>query len=177
MKPSAPSEVQELANQVGVFIQYWGFKSVHGRLWAHLFLSNEPLDAGALIKRLAISKALVSMSLKELMKYKVVRVAGRSPEGTVLYDANPDLTGVILNVLKMRERKLIDRVSAACQNLREVSAEEKTKHKLSDDRIEAMGDLIKTGRRTLESFLALTSTDMRPWRRFQSSDQNKNSHY
>ncbi len=177
MKPLAPPEVQELANQVGVFIQYWGFKSVHGRLWAHLFLSKEPLDAGALIKRLAVSKALVSMSLKDLLKYKVVRMAGKSPEGTALYDANPDVTGVILNVLKLRERKLIDRVSTACESLKSLSDDEMTKWKLSNDRVRAMSDLVKTGRRTLESFLALTSTDMRPWRRFQSSDASKNAHY
>jgi DNA-binding transcriptional regulator GbsR (MarR family) len=170
MKPAALHEVQELANQIGAFIQYWGFKSVHGRLWAHLFLSSEPLDASALIKRLGVSKALISMSLKDLLKYKVVRVTGKSTDGTVLYDTSTDLTAVILNVLKMRERKLIDRVSAACSDVKGLTEAQTTQWKLSQERIAAMAQLIETGRETLEGFLALSNTDMRHWRDIQCPD-------
>jgi DNA-binding transcriptional regulator GbsR (MarR family) len=112
-----PPELEELASQVGEFIQYWGFKQVHGRIWTHLFLSDHPLDAGDLGKRLKISKALVSMSIADLMEYDVIQEVGRGDQGTTLYRANPDQTKVIFNVLRRRERRLLSSVKAAWQQL------------------------------------------------------------
>ena len=90
-----PSELDALAEQVGEFIQYWGFKKVHGRIWTHLWLSDHPLDAGDLGKRLQISKALVSMSIADLLEYDVIQEVGRGEQGTTLYRSNPDQTQVI----------------------------------------------------------------------------------
>ena len=51
-KPSPYPELDELAEFVGEFIQYWGFKRIHGKIWAHLFLSEVPLDATTLVSSL-----------------------------------------------------------------------------------------------------------------------------
>lgn len=56
-----PPELEDLANEVGDFICYWGFKKIHGRLWTHIYLARVPLDAGQLMQRLKVSKALISL--------------------------------------------------------------------------------------------------------------------
>ncbi|MGA3762246.1 ArsR family transcriptional regulator, partial [Bacillus velezensis] len=84
-------ELEDFAEQIGQFIEYWGFKRVHGRLWVHLMLSEAPLDASQLIRRLRVSKALVSMSLGDLLEYDVIEEAGKSARGTQLYRAREDV--------------------------------------------------------------------------------------
>ena len=84
-------ELEDLAHQIGEFMEYWGFKKVHGQIWCHLFLSSTPLDASELMSRLGISKALVSISLKELLKYEVIRESGKSDRGTRCYQATEDV--------------------------------------------------------------------------------------
>src|SRR4051812_25087650 len=106
-------ELEDLAEQIGEFIEYWGYKKVHGRIWTHLILSETPLDATALIRRLGISKALASMSLADLISPGVIYEAGRGKRGTILYAPNLNLTQVILNVLRQRERRMLARIAAS----------------------------------------------------------------
>lgn len=157
-----PSEMREFADQVGEFIQHWGFKKVHGRIWTHLFLSPEALDAGEIRKRLSISKALVSMSLSELLEYDVIEVTGKSSRGTLIYRANKDVMGVILNVLKLRERRMLSRILAAHKKL----AGQKNAS-VDSDTLENLGFLILLGCDGLETFLSRFRFDLSPARKLR----------
>lgn len=116
-----PPELEDVVNQIGEFTQHWGFKNVHGRIWVHLFLTSEPLDAADLIERLKISKALVSMSINDLIDYDVIQANGKSSRGSTLYRANPDVISVIENVLRKRERHMLSRISTATRLLKKLS--------------------------------------------------------
>jgi len=63
---------KRLADSVGDFIRYWGFKEVHGRIWVHIYLSDNPITAKELTKKLGVTKGLVSTALAELIAYQVV---------------------------------------------------------------------------------------------------------
>src|ERR1700730_8342606 len=95
-----PPELEELAGEVGDFICYWGFKKIHGRLWTHIYLATLPVDAGQLMQRLKVSKALISLYLHDLLKYDVIIESGKSTRSTQTYVANPEVLDVILNVLR-----------------------------------------------------------------------------
>ena len=41
---------------VGQVIEFWGFKRNHGRVWALLYLRDEPLSAAHIEEELALSK-------------------------------------------------------------------------------------------------------------------------
>jgi DNA-binding transcriptional regulator GbsR (MarR family) len=153
-------EVRDFADQVGEFIQYWGFKKVHGRIWTHLFLSKTPLDAAEIMKRLSISKALVSMSLSDLLAYDVVEEMGKSTRGTLTYAANADVLSVILNVIRQRERRMFSRIVAAHKLLDSVSATEQKTAGIDRERLEAMGGLINLGYEALETFLSRFRFDL-----------------
>ncbi len=157
-------ELDDVVSQIGEFIEYWGFKNVHGRIWAHVFLSNEPLDAGDLIERLQISKALVSMSISDLMEYDVIQVAGKSARGTVTYIANPHVTSVVTGVLRMRERRLLSRISAATKLLKDHKA--KGEIELSDDRVHTLHDMVRTAEMCMDTILSLGDVDFSYWARF-----------
>jgi DNA-binding transcriptional regulator GbsR (MarR family) len=158
-----PPELEELAAEVGDFICYWGFKKIHGRLWTHIYLSKEPLDAGALMRRLGVSKALISLSLNDLLKYDVILESGKSSRGTQTYVANPDVMDVIFNVLRRRERKMLNKAETGHKMLASVKPEILVQAKLHTDRIAAMGTMIHQAQNALASILELATLDLQSW--------------
>lgn len=161
--PDLP-ELNDLAEQVGEFIAYWGFKKVHGRLWTHLFLSEHPMDAAQFIERLGISKALVSMTLSDLLKHQVILPAGKSARGTDLFVANPDTSGVIMNVLRTREKRMLSRIEAAFRLFKGLPSRDKKALSLSESRQEELGTLIQGAQEAIEGFITLTSIDLKNWK-------------
>jgi DNA-binding transcriptional regulator GbsR (MarR family) len=156
-------EWEELAEQIGEFIALWGFKRIHGRIWCYLHLSAAPLDAGALVKRLRVSKALVSISLKDLLQYRVVLSAGTGKGGVQLYRSNPDIMEGILTVLRSRERKLLGRIQASFKNLEKLGEG----HGIVDSsKVAELKDLIGAAEELLDAFLRFKSVDLSLWSRF-----------
>lgn len=158
-------EMEDLAEQIGEFIHYWGFKRVHGRIWTHLYLAKQPLDAADLVRQMKISKALVSISLRELLEYEVIEEVGKSPKGTHLYRTNPDILKVILSVLRQREKRIIARIQAAQNSLERTAAEDRQAHGMSEESLKMLGELISKASIGLESFIAFKSVDFGEWRK------------
>lgn len=105
----APEEdhLRNFADSVGDFIRYWGFRRIHGQIWAQVYLSRESLSGAELTARLRVSKALVSPALKELERHGLIRTAFDGNK-TKRYSAEPDVMAVIKGVLAKRESKLIE---------------------------------------------------------------------
>lgn len=161
-QPNFP-ELEELAMEIGKFIRYWGFKKIHGRIWTHLYLSDKPLDAGTLMSRLKVSKALMSLSLNDLLKYRVILDAGKSARGTHTYVANPQVLEVILNVLHRREKKMLAHIEMAHRMLKSTTSPSKTQADINEGRLENLGAMIHEAQNTLNSILELGNLDMRTW--------------
>lgn len=158
-----PPELEDLANEVGDFICYWGFKKIHGKIWTHIFLSAQPIDAGQLMQRLAVSKALISLSLNDLLRYDVILESGKSSRGTQTYVANPDVLDVILNVLRRRERKMIAKAETSHKMLSSLNPESLRRAALSSERIQAIGVIISQAQNALLSLLELSTVDLKGW--------------
>ncbi len=156
--------LESLASRVGDFIKYWGFKRVHGQIWVHLFLTKEPLDAGELIRRLGVSKALISMSLSDLLSYDVILRAGKSSYGTQLYVANEEIVKVVVNVLMQRERKLILQTQAAQSSLDSLSPKAKATMKVDQERLDALGEMTRVAETLLDGVVRLGAVDCAPLR-------------
>ena len=165
-RPKVPVELQDLAIQVGRMIHYWGFKEVHGRIWTHLFLAKSPLDAAEIMKRLSISKALVSISLADLLKYEVILEAGKSAQGTLLYRASPEVGTVILRVLRQREQKMLAQTMAAFEQVRKLAPEVKAEWDLGPKNLKELGDLIQFAEGGLDDLLSLGELNMAEFRQF-----------
>lgn len=156
-----PPELDELANEVGDFICYWGFKRIHGRLWTHIYLARQALDAGQLMKRLRVSKALISLSINDLLKFNVILENGKSSRGTQTYVANPDVLDVILNVLRRRERKMLAQAETHHKMLASLSTDTLRRAQLHTDRIASLGNMIQQAQNALFSLLELATLDLK----------------
>ena len=136
------SQVLDIVNGIGDFIEYWGFKKVHGKIWAIIFLSNKPVNAKDIMQQLNISKALVSMSLKELMEYDVI-MACQEKQSTNRYVSNPNLLNVIVNVLLSREAKMLLQIKNSCELL-ELQNEHNDNDIISNDRLKKLNQMVNT---------------------------------
>jgi DNA-binding transcriptional regulator GbsR (MarR family) len=148
-------QVDHLAELIGEFIQYWGFKKIHGRIWFMIFTSTKPLDAADLIERLQISKALVSISIRDLLQHEVILEAGYSSLGTRTYSANPDIHGVIAQVLKNREKIMLSKIKHALQDIKKLKPRELQDAELHEASIKEMDKLIHRGEKMLNTLMAL----------------------
>jgi len=152
-----PPELEDLAEQIGSFIEYWGFKKVHGQIWTHIFLAAEPIDSTTLVKRLNVSKALVSLAIKDLLKYDVIHVVGQGSRRKILFQSNPDLIKVITQVLRMRERKMLSQIMSSYKNLKKMKLDDKGAVELSVDKTCELGNMIEAAELSLD---ALISSDL-----------------
>ncbi len=161
-----PPEVDELASDVGEFTHYWGFKKIHGRVWTHIYLASTPLDAGVLMRRLGISKALVSLTLNDLLAYRVILEGDKSSRGTQTYVANPRILDVIFAILRRRERKMLARAEASFKCLKTLNPSQLQDAGLTPLRIDDLGDMIGEAQTVLSAILELASVDLGRWESF-----------
>ncbi len=138
-----PPEVSELIDQIGHLMKHWGFKKIHGEIWSCLFISDKSLNAAAIIERLGVSKSLVSMSLSDLTELSLVFQEGKSADGTLLYKANTNISEVIFNILRFRERKLFAKLSSSYSLVNTLPEGETKKWDLNMDRIKDFGKFLE----------------------------------
>ncbi len=90
----------------------WGFRHQLGRIWAVLFLSERPLAAPDLCGRLGISTGLLSMSLRELRRWGVVRGVAVAGDRKEHYQAETDVWRMVRRVLAEREKRAVEQALA-----------------------------------------------------------------
>ena len=115
------------------------------------------------MSRLKVSKALISLSLNDLLKFDVILESGKSARGTQTYVANPDVVDVILNVLRRRERKMLAKAETSYRMLASLSRESHERYGLTAERVETLGRMIGEAQNALSSLLELTTLDLKTW--------------
>jgi len=110
-----------VCDAVGDFIAYWGFKAVHGRVWALLALANRPFAQAEVARTLGVSRSLISGSIAELMQLGLVRPVGESRQAP--YEAVLDVWPTISEVLRSREWMLIETARQALEGALEATAQ------------------------------------------------------
>lgn len=148
-----PVEIYKLEEAVGDFMQYWGFKKIHGRIWVHLYTAAAPLDTEELMSRLQVSKGLMSLAMRELLQHSVIKQTSTGKHGTVFYSANEDLQSVIFDVLKKREAQTLLATKDILDKLGKLKRAELEKHNLDSQKIHAVLNLTTSASELLNFFL------------------------
>jgi DNA-binding transcriptional regulator GbsR (MarR family) len=133
-----PNEIETLVDQLGSFIQYWGFKKIHGMIWAHVWLAKNPIDATTLVKRLDVSKALVSLAIKDLLKYDVIQILDKGDRRKMFLIPNTDVETVISNILKNRESVMLGSILKSQNAVSRLDQKIQDKFDLNSDRLDQM---------------------------------------
>ncbi len=149
-----PKPMADLCSLIGDFIQYWGFKKVHGQIWTTIFLSKEPIDATTIVKRLRVSKALVSLAIKDLLDFEVVQVAGKGSRRKTLYQSHPDLIYVISRVLIAREQKLLSKIMTKQCEVNELIKASKENLDICPEKMGELEDMVSSAQEMLQCLVA-----------------------
>ena len=135
--------LRAFANTVGDFIRYWGFRRIHGQIWALVYLSKQPLSGALLTEMLGVSKALVSPALSELLDHKLILSAGGDLK-TKFFVANSDVMSIITNVLSTRETTLLKNAQVKITDLTQIPESEMINIDVS--RLTELESMISTAR-------------------------------
>ena len=95
-----------IADQIGRIADFWGMKRVHGRVWAILFLADQPLSNAQIQERLGISAGAASMAVTELRHWGAVKEA-TVPHRAVHYEPETNVWRIVSRIMHQRERQLV----------------------------------------------------------------------
>ncbi len=159
-----------VSDVVGRIIEFWGFKRNMGRVWAVLYLSPEPLTAPDLRDALRLSSGAVSMILADLARWGVVRRVWIQGDRRDHFAAEVHLWRMISRVLSEREKSEIVVFIESCEEAlrfldgkaKAGEAGERARAELQIERIRALLELARMGKKLLDGLLKSAKLDVEP---------------
>lgn len=95
----------------------WGINRTVGQMYALLVLNKEPLCADDIAETLGFSRSNVSMGLKELMSWELVKLQHRQGERREFYLAPGDVWDIAKTLIEQRRKREIDPTLSTLRNL------------------------------------------------------------
>jgi len=86
----------------------WGMNRTVGQIYAVLFLSPDPMCADEIVDALGVSRSNVSMGLKELQAWKLIRFQHRQNDRRDFYSTPDDLWDIVRTLIDQRKAREID---------------------------------------------------------------------
>lgn len=86
----------------------WGINRTVGQIYALLFLSEEPLNAEQIVDKLGFSRSNVSMGLKELQAWNLVRLRHLPDDRRDYFTTPKDLWEIVRTLVNERRKREID---------------------------------------------------------------------
>lgn len=86
----------------------WGINRTVGQIYAVLFLSPDPLNAEDIVDRLGVSRSNVSMGLKELQAWRLVRLRHLPGDRRDHFTTPDDLWEIVRTLVEERKKREID---------------------------------------------------------------------
>ena len=145
---------------VGDAIEFWGFKRNQGRVWALLYLRDEGLTAAQIQRLLDLSKGGVSMLIRDLERWRVIRREPALDDPSSRYRAETELIRMVTRVVEQREGELVSRIRNEISEARRLAAEsgDVPRHRMA--RLDKMGLLADHTERALRLFVRTARLDV-----------------
>jgi len=142
---SNPSRLPPLNRQFvahfGEMGSRWGINRTVGQIYALLFISQRPLHADDIAEALEFSRSNVSMGLKELQAWRLVRLRHQPGDRREYFEAPQDVWEIFRLLAEERRRREIEpTLSMLRMALLEEPATEEERH--AQQRMREMHDLI-----------------------------------
>ncbi len=134
---------------MGRITSFWGFSKIMGQLYGLLYLSPKPLTLDDMSESLSVSKGNVSINIRALERWNMVRQVWIKGDRKDFYEAETDFWKIIRGVLKEREKKEFDQALGAIGGLRKKGEEMHRKGKTAEtafvvERLKKLEDFIAT---------------------------------
>jgi DNA-binding transcriptional regulator GbsR (MarR family) len=134
--------IQACVMHFGEMGSRWGINRTVGQMYALLVLSQEPLTADQIAESLGFSRSNVSMGLKELQSWELVKLQHIPGDRKEYYSAPADIWDIAKTLMEQRRKREIDPTLSTLRDLlmtKPAGAEEK----YAQQRMREMHDLIE----------------------------------
>lgn len=134
---------------MGRITAFWGFSKIMGQLYGLLYLSPKPLTLDEMAELLSVSKGNVSINIRALERWNMVRQVWVKGDRKDYYEAEVDFWKIIRGVLQEREKKEFDQALGSITGLRKKGEEAHKKERSADtafavERLKKLEDFIST---------------------------------
>ncbi|WP_119166251.1 GbsR/MarR family transcriptional regulator [Algihabitans albus] len=103
-----PPLIQTFVLHFGEMGSRWGINRTVGQIYALLFLSAEPLCADQIVEKLGFSRSNVSIGLKELQAWNLVRLKHLPDDRRDYFTTPEDLWQIVRTLVEERKKREID---------------------------------------------------------------------
>ncbi len=149
MKPVHEEIREGLMEAMGRITSFWGFNKIMGQLYGLLYLSPKALTLDEMAENLSISKGNVSINIRALERWNMVKTVWVKGDRKDYYEAEPDFWRIVKGVLREREKKEFDHALDSVSNLLHKSEEAQRLSKNAEtafaiERLRKLEDFIRT---------------------------------
>lgn len=103
-----PPLIQAFVLHFGEMGSRWGISRTVGQIYALLYLSPVPLNADDIVERLGVSRSNVSMGLKELGAWNLIRLQHLPGDRRDHYATPDDLWTIVRTLVEERKKREVD---------------------------------------------------------------------
>lgn len=122
--PAAIAMIHKFVEHWGMMARAWGINATMGELFALLYITDDDWTAEDLRTWLKVSRGNVSMNLRELLAWGVVRRSHKAGERRELYHAETDVWTLFRRILAERKRRELDPTLAVLDDLGRLSEDD-----------------------------------------------------
>jgi DNA-binding transcriptional regulator GbsR (MarR family) len=120
----------------------WGINRTVGQIYALIFMSPRPIHADDIAEALEFSRSNVSMGLKELQSWRLVRMKHIPGDRREYFDAPSDAWEIFRTLAEERRRREIEPTLTMLRNAL-LEAPSSDDDKVAQERMQGMHDLIE----------------------------------
>jgi DNA-binding transcriptional regulator GbsR (MarR family) len=137
-----PPLIQAFVLHFGEMGGRWGINRTVGQIYALLFLSDRPLNADEITEALGVSRSNVSMGIKELEAWRLVRKRHLPGDRRDYLEAPDDIWQIVRTLAEERRKREVDPTLSMLRDvLMETPSSPAERH--AQDRMREMHDLIE----------------------------------
>jgi len=133
---------QEFVLHFGEMGSRWGINRTVGQIYAVLFLSNTPLNAEQIVEKLGFSRSNVSMGLKELQAWSLVRLRHLPDDRRDYFTTPEDLWEIVRILVAERKKREIDPTLSKLREL-EMQSPDSDADRHAHERLSELRELIE----------------------------------
>lgn len=139
----------------------WGFNRTVGQIYALLFITKEPLNADYIGEVLGFSRSNVSMGLKELQSWRLVKMSHQAGDRKEYFSTLGDVWDIFKAVAAERHRREVEPTGTILREIMMDREEGNASDQYAHQQIEKMYDLLEMANILFEHLDNLTPERLR----------------
>ena len=153
------TKIETFVAHFGEMGSRWGFNRTVGQMYALLMVFNRPLNADEISDMLSISRSNVSMGLKELQSWRLLKTTHYPGDRKEYFKTPEDIIEVARIVLEERhKREVAPTLTMLRDEIMREPVSEEGKH--AQQRMTEIYDLINNVSKMVDELSALSSNDL-----------------